>query len=91
MQRILRAFTSLSTRLLLLTLLWVSFIVVSVGYTMLLNWELEASAATVRTVGELRHHAYRLLVSTPTDAAFSRTTTLRAPICAAKSTLSTSR
>lgn len=59
MQRILRAFTSLSTRLLLLTLLWVSFIVVSVGYTMLLNWELEASAATVRTVGELRHHAYR--------------------------------
>ena len=44
MQRILRAFTSLSTRLLLLTLLWVSFIVVSVGYTMLLNWELEASA-----------------------------------------------
>lgn len=59
MQRILRAFTSLSTRLLLLTLLWVSFIVVSVGYTMLLNWELKASAATVRTVGELRHHAYR--------------------------------
>lgn len=59
MQRILRAFTSLSTRLLLLTLLWVSFIVVSVGYTRLLNWELEASAATVRTVGELRHHAYR--------------------------------
>lgn len=59
MQRILRAFTSLSTRLLLLTLLWVSFIVVSVGYTMLLNLELEASAATVRTVGELRHHAYR--------------------------------
>lgn len=59
MQRILRVFTSLSTRLLLLTLLWVSFIVVSVGYTMLLNWELEASAATVRTVGELRHHAYR--------------------------------
>lgn len=59
MKRILRAFTSLSTRLLLLTLLWVSFIVVSVGYTMLLNWELEASAATVRSVGELRHHAYR--------------------------------
>ena len=83
MQRILRAFTSLSTRLLLLTLLWVSFIVVSVGYTMLLNWELEASAATVRTVGNC--------AITPTDAAFSRTTTLRAPICAAKSTLSTSR
>lgn len=59
MRRILRAFTNLSTRLLLLTLLWVSFIVVSVGYTMLLNWELETSAATVRTVGDLRHHAYR--------------------------------
>ena len=54
MQRILRAFTSLSTRLLLLTLLWVSFIVVSVGYTMLLNWELEASAATVRTAGKVQ-------------------------------------
>lgn len=69
MQRILRAFTSLSTRLLLLTLLWVSFIVVSVGYTMLLNWELEASAATVRTVGELRHHAYRCGFLAHDDAA----------------------
>ncbi|MDY4163520.1 MAG: HAMP domain-containing protein [Sutterella sp.] len=54
-----RCFKSLSARLLLLTLLWVSFIVVSIGYTMSLNWQLEASAAASKTVGDLRYHTFR--------------------------------
>lgn len=52
-------FRSLSTRLLFLTLLWVSFIVSSIGWTMLLNWELEASAAAKFSIVELRMHVYR--------------------------------
>lgn len=51
---------SLSTRLLLLTLLWVSFIVTSIGYTMFLNWRLEASAAAKYAASELRFSALRL-------------------------------
>lgn len=54
-----RYFKSLSARLLLLTLLWVSFIVVSIGYTMMLNWQLEASSAATKTIGDLRYHAFR--------------------------------
>lgn len=54
-----RCLKSLSARLLLLTLLWVSFIVLSIGYTMMLNWQLEASAAASRTVGDLRYHTFR--------------------------------
>lgn len=58
---------SLAVKLPLLTLLWVSFIVGSIGYTMLLNWELEASASAKFAVGELRNHIYRsALASTPT-------------------------
>ncbi len=60
--RISAFFKSLSSRLLLLTLLWVSFIVSSIGYTMLLNWELEASAAAKSTVDELRFHAIETAV-----------------------------
>ena len=41
----LRFFKSLSARLLLLTLIWVSFIVTTIGYTMMLNWKLESSSA----------------------------------------------
>ena len=52
-------FRSLSTRLLFLTLLWVSFIVSSIGWTMLLNWELEASAAAKFSIAELRMQVYR--------------------------------
>lgn len=54
-----RYFTSLSTRLLLLTLIWVSFISVSIGYTMMLNWQLEASAAATRTITDMHYRAYR--------------------------------
>lgn len=59
MRSVLEAFKSLSTRLLLLTLLWVSFIVLSIGYTMLLSWQLEESASSLQTIGELRYHAFR--------------------------------
>lgn len=67
-------FKSLSARLLLLTLLWVSFIVTSIAYTMMLNWQLEASAAAKAAMGELRYHAFRAaLVAQPSydDAAFT--------------------
>lgn len=67
-------FKSLSARLLLLTLLWVSFIVTSIAYTMMLNWQLEASAAAKAATGELRYHAFRAaLVAQPSydDAAFT--------------------
>lgn len=57
--RISKYFKSLSARLLLLTLLWVSFISGSIGWTMLLNWELEASAAAKSAVAELRLRVFR--------------------------------
>ena len=66
---------SLAVKLPLLTLLWVSFIVSSIGYTMLLNWELEASAAAKFAVGELRNNIYRTaLVAQPatSGAVFER-------------------
>lgn len=56
---ILKYFKSLSARLLILTLLWVSFVSGSIAWTMLVNWELEASASAKYAVGELRLHAYR--------------------------------
>ena len=56
---ILKYFKSLSARLLVLTLLWVSFVSGSIAWTMLVNWELEASASAKYAVGELRLHAYR--------------------------------
>ena len=56
---ILKYFKSLSARLLFLTLLWVSFVSGSIAWTMLVNWELEASATAKYAVGELRLHAYR--------------------------------
>ena len=46
-------------RLLLLTLIWVSFISATVAYTMMLNWELEASSAASNTIQDLRYHAFR--------------------------------
>lgn len=57
--KILQGMQSLSTRLLVLTLLWVSFIVSSIAWTMMLNWELEASASARYGVAELRMRAYR--------------------------------
>lgn len=50
---------SLSVRLLLLTLIWVSFISTTVAYTMLLNWELEASSAATKMIEEMRYRSFR--------------------------------
>ena len=55
----LRFFKSLSARLLLLTLIWVSFIVTTIGYTMMLNWKLESSSAATNIIGDIRFHVFR--------------------------------
>ena len=57
-------FKSLSARLLLLTLLWVSFIVCAIGYTMILNWRLEASAAAKFSVIQVRDGMLRAVLFT---------------------------
>lgn len=62
--RIPKLFKSLSTRLLCLTLLWVGFIVSSIAWTMILNWELEASSAAKAAVAELRTRAYQSAYAT---------------------------
>lgn len=54
-----RFFKSLSARLLLLTLIWVSFIVTSIGYTMMLNWKLESTSAATNIIGDIRYHIFR--------------------------------
>lgn len=54
-----RFFKSLSARLLLLTLIWVSFIVTSIGYTMMLNWKLESTSAATNIIGDIRYHVFR--------------------------------
>ncbi len=61
---ILRFFKSLSARLLLLTFIWVSFISVLVGYTMLLNWQLEASSAATKAINNMRYHTFRVAIFT---------------------------
>lgn len=58
------SFKSLSARLLLLTFVWVSFIVSSIGYTMLLNWELEATAAGKFVAAEIRYTIFRAALFT---------------------------
>ena len=58
-QNIVHYLKSLSARLLLLTFLWVSFISVLVGYTMLLNWQLEATSAATKTINNMRYHTFR--------------------------------
>ena len=55
----LRFFKSLSARLLLLTLIWVSFIVTTIGYTLMLNWKLESSSAATNIIGDIRFHVFR--------------------------------
>ena len=52
----------LSTRLLALTALWVTFIVLTIGYTMALSWRIEDAARTQSTVGQLPGQIYRLVI-----------------------------
>lgn len=61
---------SLSSLLLMTTLLWVSFIVSSMGYTMSLNWQLEAGANAKSAVMEIRHRTFLAVLvnnSSPND------------------------
>lgn len=59
-ESIVRYLKSLSARLLLLTFVWVSFISVLVGYTMLLNWQLEATSSATKTIYNMRYHTFRV-------------------------------
>lgn len=58
------SFKSLSARLFLLTFVWVSFIVSSIGYTMFLNWDLEATAAGKFAAAEIRYNLFRAALFT---------------------------
>ena len=57
---------SLSSKLLLLTFIWVSFIIAMLAYTMMLTWEFERATELGSTVTELRAQTYRSdLMSNP--------------------------
>ena len=51
---------SLSARLKLLTVMWVSAALASIIFTLLLSWRLEGSAAAINDAGSLRMQTYRL-------------------------------
>ena len=55
-----KCFKSLSSRLKLLTLLWVTAAVGSIVLTLLLSWRLEGGAAAINDAGSLRMQTYRL-------------------------------
>ena len=50
----------LSTRLKLLTLLWLAAATVSIVLTLVLSWRLEGGAAAINDTGSLRMQTYRL-------------------------------
>ncbi len=52
----------LSTRLLALTALWVTFIVMTIGYTMALSWRIEDAARTQSIVGQMPGQIYRMVI-----------------------------
>ena len=51
---------SLSSRLKLLTFLWVSSAFLSIVFTLLLSWRLENAAKTIEDAGSLKMQVYRL-------------------------------
>ena len=51
---------SLSSRLKLLTFLWVSSAFLSIVFTLLLSWRLESAAKTIEDAGSLKMQVYRL-------------------------------
>ncbi len=58
--------SSLSSKLLVLTFVWVSFIIAMLGYTMMLTWEFEKTTELATTVTELRSQTFRSdLMSNP--------------------------
>ena len=53
---------SLSTKLLVLSVLWLVVAMVSIGFTLLLSWKLEGGAATINDAGSLRMRTYRTVM-----------------------------
>lgn len=51
---------SLSSRLKLLTMLWVGSAFLSIAFTLLLSWRLESAAKTIEDAGSLKMQVYRL-------------------------------
>ena len=51
---------SLSSRLKLLTVLWVGSAFLSIAFTLLLSWRLESAAKTIEDAGSLKMQVYRL-------------------------------
>ncbi|MDC7715042.1 type IV pili methyl-accepting chemotaxis transducer N-terminal domain-containing protein [Vogesella sp. LYT5W] len=62
---------SLSSKLLILTIVWLVLAMTSIGYTLVLSWKLEGGAAAINDAGSLRMRSYRvaLLVSEGADPA----------------------
>ena len=58
-QNISGIYANLSTRLLLTTALWVTFMVSAIGYTMALSWEIETSARNQGIVAGMSAQIYR--------------------------------
>ncbi|MCF0254452.1 MAG: hypothetical protein HUK26_08985, partial [Duodenibacillus sp.] len=52
-------YASLSTRLLVLTVLWVTFVICTIGYTMFLDARQSEAAETVAAVTAARAQTYR--------------------------------
>jgi two-component system nitrate/nitrite sensor histidine kinase NarX len=53
---------SLSTKLLVLSVLWLVVAMVSIGFTLLLSWKLEGGAAAINDAGSLRMRTYRTVM-----------------------------
>lgn len=51
---------SLTTKLLVLTVIWLIFAILSIGYTLALSWKLEGGAAAINDAGSLRMKTYRM-------------------------------
>lgn len=51
---------SLSTRLLILTIVWLLLALGAIGYTLALSWKLEGGAAAINDAGSLRMRTYRI-------------------------------
>ena len=53
---------SLSTKLIVLSVLWLVVATVSIGYTLVLSWQLQGGGAAINDAGSLRTRSYHLLV-----------------------------
>ncbi|MEE1652392.1 MULTISPECIES: ATP-binding protein [Brachymonas] len=53
---------SLSTKLIVLSVLWLVVATVSIGYTLVLSWQLQGGGAAINDAGSLRMRSYHMLV-----------------------------